>query len=208
MTALGLQWSIRNVEIFYPLGLSFFALQALSYIWDVYEERVRAEPHIGYFALYMAFFPQAVERPVGAPRALPQAGARAEGFPLCRPERPPAAHWLGAVQEDGDRRPPGGGGECGFRRPGRLSRTQAGGRRAGFLFPDLPGLLRLHRHRPERGGLVGLRPHREFQSPLPGDFRGGFLAALAHFLQLLAARLRLSCRWRSRTATGSRARCG
>ncbi len=67
LSTLGLHWNIRNVEIFYPLGLSFFALQALSYIWDVYEERTPAEAHFGYFALYMAFFPKLLSGPLERP---------------------------------------------------------------------------------------------------------------------------------------------
>ena len=81
LTALDFRWNIRNVEIFYPLGLSFFALQALSYIWDVYEERTPAEPHFGYFALYMAFFPKLLSGPLERPARFLRQAREPKPFP-------------------------------------------------------------------------------------------------------------------------------
>ena len=64
MVLLRLPRGFLEAAIFYPLGLSFFALQAISYILDVYEERAQSEPHFGYFALYMAFFPKLLSGPL------------------------------------------------------------------------------------------------------------------------------------------------
>lgn len=47
-----------------PLGISFYTLQAIGYMADVYWERIPAEPHIGKLALFMSFFPQVMEGPI------------------------------------------------------------------------------------------------------------------------------------------------
>lgn len=47
-----------------PIGLSFFSLQALSYIIDVYRGTVKADENIFRLALFMSFFPQTVEGPI------------------------------------------------------------------------------------------------------------------------------------------------
>jgi len=47
-----------------PIGVSFFAFQALSYVIDVYRGDVPAERRLGTFALYKAFFPQLIAGPI------------------------------------------------------------------------------------------------------------------------------------------------
>ena len=47
-----------------PIGLSFFTLQAVSYLFDVYREKIPADRNLGRLALYMAFFPQIMEGPI------------------------------------------------------------------------------------------------------------------------------------------------
>ena len=47
-----------------PVGLSFFSLQALSYIIDVYRGTVKADGNIFRLALFISFFPQIVEGPI------------------------------------------------------------------------------------------------------------------------------------------------
>jgi D-alanyl-lipoteichoic acid acyltransferase DltB (MBOAT superfamily) len=53
-----------------PLGLSFYTLQTLSYSFDVYLAKVKPEPHLGYFCLYVSFFPQLVAGPIERSRRL------------------------------------------------------------------------------------------------------------------------------------------
>lgn len=56
-----------------PLGISFYTLQALSYVFEVYLGKELPERHIGRFALYVAFFPQLVAGPIERPgNLLPQ----------------------------------------------------------------------------------------------------------------------------------------
>ena len=47
-----------------PIGISYYTLQSLSYIIDVYYGRRDAEKHPGIFALYVAFFPLILSGPI------------------------------------------------------------------------------------------------------------------------------------------------
>ena len=47
-----------------PIGISFFTLQAVSYLVDVYRGVSRADDNIFRVALFMSFFPQIVEGPI------------------------------------------------------------------------------------------------------------------------------------------------
>ncbi len=47
-----------------PIGISFFSLQALSYILDVYRGITKADRNILRLALFLAFFPQVIEGPI------------------------------------------------------------------------------------------------------------------------------------------------
>jgi D-alanyl-lipoteichoic acid acyltransferase DltB (MBOAT superfamily) len=56
-----------------PVGISFYTFKSLSYSIDVYRGELKAERHIGRFALYVAFFPQLLAGPIErAKRLLPQ----------------------------------------------------------------------------------------------------------------------------------------
>jgi D-alanyl-lipoteichoic acid acyltransferase DltB (MBOAT superfamily) len=73
---------LKNFNIFYdspifnlllPVGISFYTFQTLSYSIDVYRGERKAEHHLGYFALYVSFFPQLVAGPIErSTRLLPQ----------------------------------------------------------------------------------------------------------------------------------------
>mgnify|MGYP001022283022 CR=1 FL=1 len=47
-----------------PIGISFFTLQALSYILDVYHGVTKADDNLFRLALFLGFFPQIVEGPI------------------------------------------------------------------------------------------------------------------------------------------------
>ena len=55
---------IKNLDIILPIGLSFHTFQSLSYTIEVYRNKQKAEKHIGYFAIYVLFFPQMVAGPI------------------------------------------------------------------------------------------------------------------------------------------------
>ena len=54
----------RTREIVLPVGISFYTFQAISYMADVYRGKLPAELHLGYYALYISFFPQLVAGPI------------------------------------------------------------------------------------------------------------------------------------------------
>ena len=47
-----------------PLGLSFFALEAISYISDCYNGKIKAEKNPLYVLLFIAFFPTVISGPI------------------------------------------------------------------------------------------------------------------------------------------------
>ena len=47
-----------------PMGISFYTLQAIGYLVDVYRESVKAEKSLWRFALFISFFPQLVQGPI------------------------------------------------------------------------------------------------------------------------------------------------
>jgi D-alanyl-lipoteichoic acid acyltransferase DltB (MBOAT superfamily) len=52
------------LSLILPMGISFYTFQTLSYSIDVYRGERSAEKHLGYFALYVTFFPQLVAGPI------------------------------------------------------------------------------------------------------------------------------------------------
>ncbi|MFT4664315.1 MAG: alginate O-acetyltransferase complex protein AlgI [Polaribacter sp.] len=53
-----------------PLGISFFTFQTMSYSIDVYKGRIKAERHIGKYALYVSFFAQLAAGPIERAKSL------------------------------------------------------------------------------------------------------------------------------------------
>ena len=51
-------------RVMFPMGISFYTLEAVGYIADVYWERYPAEKHLGKLALFLSFFPQIMEGPI------------------------------------------------------------------------------------------------------------------------------------------------
>ncbi len=62
--ALGVNITLTIPKIMMPIGISFYTLQAVSYIFDVYRETIPADKNICRLALYMSFFPQIMEGPI------------------------------------------------------------------------------------------------------------------------------------------------
>ena len=54
-----------NLGLVLPLGISFYTFQSMGYIVDVYREKVPAQRNIAKFALFVSFFPQIVQGPIG-----------------------------------------------------------------------------------------------------------------------------------------------
>lgn len=47
-----------------PIGISFYTLQAASYLFDVYRRKLEADQNLLRLAMYMSFFPQIMEGPI------------------------------------------------------------------------------------------------------------------------------------------------
>ncbi len=60
-------YTIPDLGIILPIGLSFHTFQSLSYTIEVYNGRQKAERHLGIFSLYVMFFPQLVAGPIERP---------------------------------------------------------------------------------------------------------------------------------------------
>ncbi|MEA4965916.1 MAG: MBOAT family O-acyltransferase [Oscillospiraceae bacterium] len=52
-------------KLLMPLGISFYTLQAAGYLLDVYRGKYAADRNLGRVALFLCFFPQITEGPIG-----------------------------------------------------------------------------------------------------------------------------------------------
>lgn len=60
----GVGFQLTVPEFVLPLGISFYTMQALSYLFDVYYGKLQADENLPRLALYMSFFPQIMEGPI------------------------------------------------------------------------------------------------------------------------------------------------
>ncbi|GHA80280.1 MBOAT family O-acyltransferase [Pontibacter akesuensis] len=63
-TALDMGYAMPAFNMLLPMGISFYTFQTMSYSIDVYNGRIKPEPHLGIFALFVTFFPQLVAGPI------------------------------------------------------------------------------------------------------------------------------------------------
>ncbi|WP_161889146.1 MBOAT family O-acyltransferase [Pontibacter russatus] len=61
---LDVPYAAPAFELLLPMGISFYTFQTMSYTIDVYYGRIKAEKHLGIFALFVTFFPQLVAGPI------------------------------------------------------------------------------------------------------------------------------------------------
>ena len=52
------------LKLIAPIGISFYTLQALSYLFDVYNGKIEADKNLLRVGLFMSFFPQIMEGPM------------------------------------------------------------------------------------------------------------------------------------------------
>jgi alginate O-acetyltransferase complex protein AlgI len=74
--------SLLKGSVWVPLGVSYYTFKLISYILDVYWEKIRAEKAFVPFVAYVAFFPQIVAGPI----------QRADNF-LPQIHKAPSASW-------------------------------------------------------------------------------------------------------------------
>ncbi len=70
---IGVTTGLPGLNWVMPLGLSFFTLQAVGYLADVYLHKIEAERNWWYYMLFVSFFPQIASGPISkAGDLLPQ----------------------------------------------------------------------------------------------------------------------------------------
>lgn len=57
--------AVPTLKLLMPLGISYYTLMAASYLIDVYRGKYAASAHLGKVALFLSFFPQITEGPIG-----------------------------------------------------------------------------------------------------------------------------------------------
>ncbi len=60
----GLRWSLPNISLLLPVGISFYTFMAIGYAIDVYNEEIEAEKNLGTVALFLSFFPVVMSGPI------------------------------------------------------------------------------------------------------------------------------------------------
>ncbi|MBO7252671.1 MAG: MBOAT family protein [Oscillospiraceae bacterium] len=61
----GIPFSAPTLQLILPLGISFYTFQSMGYVIDVYREKVKAEKNLAKIALFVSFFPQIIQGPIG-----------------------------------------------------------------------------------------------------------------------------------------------
>lgn len=79
------QW--RLPDFLLPLGISFYTFQSMGYLLDVYWEKYEAERNPFRFALFVSFFPQILQGPIGRFDRLAHQLYESHSFDLIRAER-------------------------------------------------------------------------------------------------------------------------
>ena len=73
LTEIGLQVNYSSLQIILPIGISFYTLHGLSYIFDLYKNKIEPERNFVNYAVFVSFFPLLVAGPIErATHLLPQ----------------------------------------------------------------------------------------------------------------------------------------
>lgn len=73
LSLLGFQVNYWTLQVILPLGISFYTFHGLSYIFDIYKNRIKPEKNIVNYSVFVSFFPLLVAGPIErAAHLLPQ----------------------------------------------------------------------------------------------------------------------------------------
>lgn len=73
ITHFGLQINPLTLDVLLPVGISFYTFHGLSYVIDIYKQRITAENNLVDYSLFVSFFPLLVAGPIErATHLLPQ----------------------------------------------------------------------------------------------------------------------------------------
>ncbi len=64
LSGMGKSTHFKALHILVPIGISFYTMQAVGYLLDVYWKRIEAEKNILKLTLFMIFFPTLMEGPI------------------------------------------------------------------------------------------------------------------------------------------------
>ena len=64
LEAAGSKFALQTKTMLLPIGISFYTLQAIGYMADVYWGKINGQQHPGKIALFLGFFPQIMEGPI------------------------------------------------------------------------------------------------------------------------------------------------
>ena len=65
-------YSFPRLRFLLPIGISFYTLQAISYLVDIYRGKVEPDRNLAKFMLFMSYFPQIVQGPIPRYKQLAQ----------------------------------------------------------------------------------------------------------------------------------------
>lgn len=73
LSSFGLQVNTWSIKVILPVGISFYTFHGLSYVIDIYKDRIKAERNFVDYSVFVSFFPLLVAGPIErATHLLPQ----------------------------------------------------------------------------------------------------------------------------------------
>ncbi len=64
MSLFAIKFNPIMFNLVMPIGISFYTFKTLSYLIDVYNGKIKAENHFGYYATFISFFPDLLAGPI------------------------------------------------------------------------------------------------------------------------------------------------
>lgn len=64
LLALAVDWRFPSLGLLLPVGISYYTLQAMAYIMDIYRNKYEPDKNFFQFMLFMSYFPQIVQGPI------------------------------------------------------------------------------------------------------------------------------------------------
>lgn len=68
LNSLGVSTGANSIKIILPLGLSYYVLQGISYLLDIWHGRIEPQKDFVLLSLYMLYFPKLIAGPIESPR--------------------------------------------------------------------------------------------------------------------------------------------
>ena len=64
LSVLGIKTSLWTLQVILPIGISFYTFHGLSYVIDIYKNRIKPEKNFIDYAVFVSFFPLLVAGPI------------------------------------------------------------------------------------------------------------------------------------------------